>query len=360
MVLYSHGFILGGFGPEPLLGFTEGRQTLGTLAVQCFFVLSGFLIPRSYAHSRSLFRFLWHRLLRIMPAFWVCLLVTAVIFGPLHYFTLNHSLDLYFTTWNRGPWQYVSSNAQLAMNQYDIFSMPLAVPYPHAFDGALWSLVYEWRCYIIVAALGVVGAWRRIPALGVIAAAVLIALPLVPAAAPALGRVPYMADGLMLGLVPYFFAGALLFALQRFVPLDRWIATFACLLVLASLRVAPLIPLRPLPLAYVVLWLGYRLPFIHFDERGDFSYGFYIYAFPVQQTLALWKATRLGIVGYTLLSAGLTLLLAWFSYHLIERKFLRLKDLQVPLPSRFRDRATTHEGPAHRASAVERSPSPPA
>jgi peptidoglycan/LPS O-acetylase OafA/YrhL len=362
MVLVSHTSAMGAFGTDPLLGVSEGRLTLGTLAVQCFFVLSGFLIARSYAHSRSLPQFLWHRILRIMPGFWVCLLVTALVFGPLHYYTLNHTLSRYFTTWDRGPWQYVLTNGQLEINQFDIFFMPLKVPYPGAFDGPLWSLIYEWRCYVCVAALGLVGAWRRVPALGGIAATALVALPFIPSAVPLLVRIPYLADVAMRGLVPFFFAGALLFVLRRFVPLDRWIATAACLLVIASLRDASLVPLRPLPLAYVVFWLGYRLPLARFDARGDLSYGFYIYAFPVQQTLALWKANRFGVVVYTLLSAAVTLGLAWLSYHLIEKRFLKLKDLRIPLPGRLGNLVTgRREGAASGArspvSGGERPPS---
>jgi peptidoglycan/LPS O-acetylase OafA/YrhL len=150
-VLYSHSFTLGGFGAEPLRTFTSGRESLGSVAVQCFFVLSGFLITRSYEHSQSLFRFLWHRVLRIMPGFWVCMVVTAVVFGPLHYFTVNRNLDLYFSTPTLGPLSYVTSNADLTMRQYSIFAMPVKVPYPGAFNGSLWSLAYEFRCYLYVA-----------------------------------------------------------------------------------------------------------------------------------------------------------------------------------------------------------------
>ena len=48
-----------------------------------FFVLSGFLISRSGLRSPSLGRFLWHRFLRIFPGYWVCLLICALVFGPL-------------------------------------------------------------------------------------------------------------------------------------------------------------------------------------------------------------------------------------------------------------------------------------
>ena len=332
-VLYSHSFTLGGFGVEPLRQFSQGRESLGSFAVQCFFVLSGFLITRSYAHGGSLARFLWHRLLRIMPGFWVCLVVTAAVFGPLHYFTINHTLDRYFSTPEQGPFAYVANNFALTMNQYGIFSMPIGVPFPGAFDGSLWSLIYEFRCYLYVAGLGVLGLLRRFAWAGTALVAALIAVPIATQLHPTLApRVAWLGDGLMLTLMPYFFAGALLYLLRRLVALDRWVATAACLLVIASLRVAPLAPVRPLALAYVVFWLAYRLPFHGFDARGDFSYGFYIYAFPVQQTLALWRLGGLGLVPYVLSSAAVTFMLAVASYQLVERRCLSLKNLRFPFP----------------------------
>ncbi|MDX2168097.1 MAG: acyltransferase [Deltaproteobacteria bacterium] len=331
MVLYSHSFTLGGFGPEPLRVFTAGRESLGSVAVQCFFVLSGFLITRSYAHAGSLLRYLWHRVLRIMPAFWVCLIVTAVVFGPLHYCTINRTLDLYFTTPTLGPLSYATSNAWLRMNQYGIFGMPLQVPYPGVFDGSLWSLEYEFRCYLYVAVVGVLGLFHRFAWAGLAVVAALMVVPLAAQTSGAIAtKVTWLGDGLMLGLMPHFFAGALLYLGRRWVHLNRWVATAACLLAIASLRVPELLPLRPLALAYVVFWLAYRLPLTRFDGRGDFSYGFYIYAFPVQQTLALWHVQRAGVLVYVLVSAIITLALAVASYHLVERRCMAWKNVQLP------------------------------
>jgi peptidoglycan/LPS O-acetylase OafA/YrhL len=255
-----------------------------------------------------------------------------VVFGPLHYYTVNHTLDRYLTTPTFGPHSYVTSNAWLRMNQYGIFGMPLKVPYPGAFDGSLWSLEYEFRCYLYVAVVGVLGLLRRTWA----GLAVVAALMVVPLAAQTSGavaaKVTWLGDGLMLGLMAHFFAGALLYLGRRWVRLNRWMATAACLLEIASLRVPELLPLRPLALAYVVFWLAYRLPLTRFDARGDFSYGFYIYAFPVQQTLALWHVHSAGLIVFVLASASITLALAVGSYHLVERRCMAWKSVQVSIP----------------------------
>jgi peptidoglycan/LPS O-acetylase OafA/YrhL len=332
-VLYSHSFTLGGFGPEPVQVMSAHRESLGSLMVQCFFVLSGFLITRSCARGGSIGRFLWHRLLRIMPGYWVCLLVTAVVFGPIHYWSVTHTLAGYFSGADQGPIAYVLSNYTLRIRQWGILGLPAGIPFPGAFDGALWSLFYEFRCYLLVAVLGLLGLLRRFAPVGVV---VVLALAVAPTAAVWLpAAVPWVAslgDTFMLGLVPYFFAGALFFMLRRFIVLGPWQAAVAFGVVIASLRFSDAAVARPVALGFLIFWLGYRLPFVHFDARGDFSYGIYIYAFPVQQTLAMWRVNRFGITTYVIASSALTLVLAVLSYRLVERPFLRLKNLRVPIP----------------------------
>src|SRR4051812_9672898 len=82
LVLLSHSLKLHG-GYDPLGRLTGGAVDLGTMAVDGFFALSGFLITRSYFNSPSFGRYLWRRCLRIFPGLWVCLLVTTFIFLPL-------------------------------------------------------------------------------------------------------------------------------------------------------------------------------------------------------------------------------------------------------------------------------------
>lgn len=80
-VLVDHAFILQGYGH--VLGSTPYQTSLGGLAVAGFFVLSGALITASWEHSRTAWQFARNRVLRIFPGYLVCLLVTAVVIGPL-------------------------------------------------------------------------------------------------------------------------------------------------------------------------------------------------------------------------------------------------------------------------------------
>ena len=96
-VVWSHAFPLGGFSEDPLNRLNFNAPTTGFLAVGGFFVLSGFLITRSYETVGSVGRFIWHRFLRIFPAFWVCLMVTAFGLAPLAFAYQHGTLHHYFT-----------------------------------------------------------------------------------------------------------------------------------------------------------------------------------------------------------------------------------------------------------------------
>ena len=83
VVIWSHGSTMGGYASvEPLARLIHGAATAGFLAVGGFFVLSGFLITRSYEYVGAPGRFVWHRFLRIFPGFWICLAVTAFLLVP--------------------------------------------------------------------------------------------------------------------------------------------------------------------------------------------------------------------------------------------------------------------------------------
>ena len=76
--------------------------------------------------------------------------------------------------------------------------------------------------------------------------------------------------------------------------------------------------------AYVVLCLAH-LPggwMRRYNRVGDYSYGLYIYAFPVQQLVAA-VAPGIGVAGLFTASATGTLVLAVLSWHLVESPVLR-------------------------------------
>jgi peptidoglycan/LPS O-acetylase OafA/YrhL len=76
-------------------------------------------------------------------------------------------------------------------------------------------------------------------------------------------------------------------------------------------------------LAYGLLFLSSVIPQPAWIARNDISYGFYIYAWPVQQLVALAGGLRWGMVVYILLTIVGTAILAAGSWFFIERPSMR-------------------------------------
>jgi peptidoglycan/LPS O-acetylase OafA/YrhL len=312
-----------------------GSESCGSFAVDGFFALSGFLVVRSYATSGSLFRYLWHRLLRIMPGYWMCLAVTTLAFGPLIYWLEAHTLRGYFTTAPGGPYTYVLGNKWLRIHQPGIGGLLGGIRYRFAFNGSLWTLEHEVKCYLVVAVAGVMFMFTRLRFLGrwvVLASTLLLAATVVRH--DWIHVVSFIGDGWWVTLGTYFFAGASFYLFAEWIPLYG-IGAAACAGLTAWALWTPWFNMiAPFTWSYVLFWAAVALPMHGLDRYGDYSYGLYIYAFPVQQTLSLLGLGRHGIVVFCGSALVITLLLAAGSYWGVERPFLRLKNLRVRLPWR--------------------------
>jgi peptidoglycan/LPS O-acetylase OafA/YrhL len=359
-VLFSHSFDLGGFGYDPLERFSHRATTFGILGVMGFFAISGFLITRSMDTSRSVVVFLWNRFLRIYPAFLACLVVIVVLFVPIYCRLEGRDVGELFQTHLKDLLSFVTRNAWIEIQKWSIPPLLAKVPHKDAIDGSLWSLIYEWRCYLIVAVLGIfvcLRGWRWM-FLGVALFFWLVAL----ARAESwtiVWQVPvWFRDKQTLLLAPCFFAAGLAYLFRHRIPNNGWLAAAAAAFFLASIRFGWVAPLRPLCIVYVVLWLAFNLParLSWFDEVGDVSYGVYIYAFPVQQACALAHLNRWGVVPYALMSAVATGLLAIASYRFIEKPALKLKRWDPTFGLARRVRALM---PGCRSSSACRGGTPP-
>jgi peptidoglycan/LPS O-acetylase OafA/YrhL len=330
LVVFSHSFRLGGFGPEPLNALSG--ETLGTFSVDCFFVLSGFLIARSCSTSPTLARFMWHRVLRIFPAFWVCLVVTAFWIGPtLRWATTR---DYTFSSYLRlepSALDYVTSNCLLRIRQIGIADLLRGIPMPVHVNGALWSLEHEFRCYVLVGILGALGLWSSRRASGRVVVIVLFAAIFAAVNTPDVLR--HLAldynNTLTLRLSLWFVAGMLFYAFAEHVQVRGWIFLVALACTIVGLVTKHQQIVGPLALAYVLFYLALRLPFSWWDRRGDFSYGLYIYAFPVQQSLAALGLRRHGLALYFAASMVFATVLAVLSWYVVEKRALRLRHLRV-------------------------------
>ncbi len=328
-VAVAHGLELGA-GWQPSLG----RTPVADLAVDGFFVLSGFLVVRSALRLGSTGRYAWHRFLRLVPGFWVCLLVTALFVAPLAAALAGRDPWSVMTTDESPAWRYVAVNAALPILQFDLAGITTPTG-QDVVDGALWTLQYEATCYVVVAVLGAASVLRRrpawVPAGVVVAWAALLAqhAGVIPADVPVLDNLQ-----LFRFLLLFLLGGAAWLYASR-VPLGwPWLAASAALC-LASLWLPDYRVVGAASFAHLCLAAMARLP-LRRELGWDLSYGLYLYHWPVQFLLLLAGGAVLGSAAFVLVSLVLALGVATLSWRLVEQPALRLKDRPAPVRRRAR------------------------
>lgn len=307
-----------GFGWQTTVHATP----VGEIAVDGFFVLSGFLVTRSYLSLRSLAQYAWHRFLRIMPGFWICLLVIAFVVAPLVALLEHRSVVSIMSGRSSAP-SYVVSNAALSMRQNSIDGLLQDVPSRGVFDGSLWTLMYEAGCYCLVALVGVFGMlrYRRLVAAGVLGLWVLLA-----ASAAGVLVLPSSTASIFVRFAFLFGLGALAWLYADRLPITAMYAVPA-----AALFVGGLVLFKDyriiggLGLAYLMLWAAIAGRHT-WSPATDLSYGIYVYHWPMEQLLVVCGATVIGTVPFIAVSGVVAAACACLSWYLVERPALRRKN----------------------------------
>ena len=363
-VIVSHAYPLrDGNGDREPYFLLSGYCTIGEISVAIFFVISGLLVARSFVSDPSAGSFLRKRLLRIMPGLIACVAACIFVVGPL--FTTIPFKEYFF---NRDTLKF-AGNAVLypkgfdlpgVWQQFDGSDPRMAV------NGSLWSLPLEFMMYLAVLGLGMVKLLRRKWCLILVASALLFEWLIVErigfTPGTCLFRYRIWFESLPhLGFL--FFGGTLMLLYKDSIVLD-WRMFVACLVIIAvgwqwpfeaamrAIGHPELIGKVPnqtshgyflfsVCLPYVVMYLAFmRVPFLNpvlqsVTKWGDFSYGVYLYGYPIQQILMRTWGEKLPFAVYIGLSCLGTLLLAMLSWHLVEKPFLKLKKRSTrpdPLP----------------------------
>ncbi|AEV70961.1 putative acyltransferase [Mycolicibacterium rhodesiae NBB3] len=315
-VMLFHSFPVTGRMPPAAL-----VQFLFAVGVDGFFAVSGFLIARSWLTNPRLREYLAARALRILPGFYVCLIVTAFVIAPISVAIQGGSVTkLLMST---APFEYVLKNLGVLNLQHDVGGTPLEVPFSGDWNASLWSLFWEVLCYLAVAVLGVVGlASRRWVSPVLFAVALVGALLLPPLTFPGVWTAPQLLARCAL----MFLAGAVMYHWRDVIP-AKWslVAASVVTVVAASILLPDYRLVAALPLAYAVIVTGALIRDKRLRLRTDLSYGLYIYAFPIQQLLAIVGLTFLNPVAFFVVSALATLPVAALSWFLVEKRAMQLK-----------------------------------
>jgi peptidoglycan/LPS O-acetylase OafA/YrhL len=295
---------------------------IGNAAVDLFFFISGLLITASWLRSKSVGDYLRKRVLRIYPGFVGALLVSTIIITAVNPSGLLGKV----VSW-QGLKSIIQDAVWLSQNSLsgpDVFP---ANPIPNYADGSMWTIPIEFRCYLGVLVIGLFCLFKfRWLVLGAFIYTYLLVVKAV--------LMERDITGMDRRFFTFFLAGICAWLWRDKIPLHWSIALSALVLIAFSHFIhLPWLIVEPLALTYIFLWLGYANPLkaTRWCDTTDLSYGVYLYAFPMQQLIATtaWGRNP-GIMFFTALP--ITLIVAFGSWHLIEKPFLNMKS------SKFIDR----------------------
>ncbi len=292
-------------------------RPLVAIILPMFFALSGFLVAGSLERCRTLMSFVGLRLIRLVPALAFETVFAAVLIGPL---LTTLPLSAYF----EDPLFYRYFHNIRGEIQYLLPGVFAANPWPHTVNAQLWTLPYELACYLILTMLAIFGIHRHRQLFAMIVLAMNVGL-----AAPYLFAGKWSPNPLLTGngLVLCFLYGIAFYLYRNEIRHSAKFGAVTAIVALALLVHPATDYFVPAFAAYLTIYLGLLRPAnTVLINHGDYSYGIFLYGFPVQQAVT----HLVGPAGWhwywnIALSLPITIGLAMLSWHFVEKKALLLR-----------------------------------
>ena len=297
--------------------FQPYRKFFNTrLAIDGFFVISGFLIAKSYENSNTLKTYIYKRIKRIVPAYFFVIIFCALSFC----FISTLSISDYFGSIQF--WKYLLAN--LTFQNYlepclpGVFENNLIC----AVNGSLWTIKIEEAFYLLLPLFFLITKSRksRIHILGIVTYIISISY-----FNYFISEDMYRIAKQLPGALAFFTVGILLY--KNIVFFTRWkhhLILPCLLLFFLEQYVFNTHILKPAAYGFMVFYIGYNFKFLNnFGKYGDLTYGIYIYHFPLIQVfvyLGFWDNYNPFLVSAFLML--LVVILSFLSWHFLELTYL--------------------------------------
>jgi peptidoglycan/LPS O-acetylase OafA/YrhL len=324
LVVLEHSYFLieNSAARDPLSILSRGQTNSGAVAVYMFFSLSGFLVTGSLLDSASIRSFMAKRIARIVPGFLAASLLGCVVVGAL---TSTADVGQYFHSQN---WRNIVIEV-LALREVAVTGILQGNPL-QLLLGTLWTIQYEFDCYLILALLGALGLMR--PKFRPVVFAAIAAL----LAGSMMVKMPVIDHGILALLIssperwpelfPFFFVGSAFFLARRCIPKSLVLIFVSLAMIAISFCVGGVYWALLFGGTYAILFtsLSFSAQIRLFKTRVDLSYGVYLYGWPIQQMLLFYSGMRLSPLELFPAAIVLSYLTAWLSWTVVERPSLRL------------------------------------
>ena len=338
VVIYGHTFpVLYGPGLASPSGkydflamFSKNQIGSGTVMVYMFFIISGFLITQSLINSKSISEYFIKRAMRIIPPLFLSLALSMFVFGAI--VTKLSLLDYLRNPAN--PFAYLFYNLTFGIFgfHYSVADVYCTNPLSGSINASMWTLPFEVACYILIAIMSINNVFKKRERVIYIYIIFLI----LAYYNLKFGYLPFKLNdnfwllgsnqlGSLIVFGYYFMSGSLIFCYKDKIKYSWKIFVPFILLLLFTMRFGYLKYIMLVLLPYLTMYLSCLKPIINIKKIGDFSYGSYIYAFPIQQFLEYYLGNKLGFVQFFILSIFCTLCVAVPSWYFMEKPILKMK-----------------------------------
>ncbi len=322
LVIISHNIgHYGGFrDPLKMINHSFG---LGTTGVFIFFIISGYLITMSWLKSKNIINYFRNRVLRIFPALIVVLLFSIFIVGPL--FT-NLALSDYFT--NLATYKYLINLSLIKL----VNTLPGVFEtnnYTATINPQIWTLVFEFIMYFIVAFYGIVGLFsknKNVRLIYLILNCSIILIYSFISFDPTL-KILKINFGPLIMFYSHFFAGSIFYLFKDKIKLNFWIVLATSIVWYFSIDTHFFYLMNLIfisSLVFYIAFLPYKIGYF-ITKTGDYSYGLYLFGSIVINIFQVLFLNQISLLFQIILTLVCTFPFAILSWHFIEKKAMLLK-----------------------------------